>query len=138
MVRLMILLLLGNTLYSQDCDGLSQGVFEFKVGYEKFMIERLDSLQLEFNDNLGLVYLNKIEKVSECEYNLRRYKIIQNEPLLPISMDDVLNVKVYKVEGNDFYITATLIRTSIIMEGVLTKIGDEVSDRFKTILELEK
>lgn len=137
-ILLLLLLCLQYSVSAQNCVELQRGSFELSTFMGKIIIERSYPFQLEISNELGVIYLNKIEKISDCEYNLRRYKVIKNDAALPTNMNDVLNVKVDSSEGNDFHITSTLAGTEMSIEGRLTKLSNEISEIFKEILKEER
>lgn len=125
------------TLHSQDCKDFKEGIFQNDTEYGQFIMERKDNFQLEKSTEYGIIYLNKIEKISDCEYVIKRYKVINNGVLPKPNMDDTITTNIYKVENKTFYYRFYLIGTNIPLEGKFIKISDSISDEFKNILAKE-
>ena len=92
-----------NLFFSQDCKQFQEGVFKIDIGYGNMSIEKKGVFQLEKSQDFGALYLQKIEYISECEYILKRYKIILAGDLPKPNMTEMIKVQIYKVEDNNFY-----------------------------------
>ena len=125
-------------LYSQDCKDFKEGMFQNVTEYGQFIMERKDNFQLEKSAEYGIIYLNKIDKINNCDYIVKRYKIIDNGILPEPNMKDIIKTNIYKIEGKIFYYRFNLIGTNIPIEGKFIKISDSISDEFKAILTKEK
>jgi hypothetical protein len=101
-------------------------------------IERKGNLQLEVSKDFGAVYLQKVEPISECEYILKRYKVILLGDLPQPNMDEIMNIQIYNVEGNTLYYHVQIAGSEIKLEGKFVKISNEISKEFKEIIAAEK
>ena len=127
-----------NFLYSQDCSQFQEGVFNIDIGFGNFSMERKRNFQLEKSKDFGTVYLQKIEPISECEYILKRYKILFFGDLPMPKMSEIIKIKIYKIEGNNFFFHSEMLGTKQSLDGKFVKVSDEISQEFKEILEKEK
>lgn len=123
---------------SQTCKGLQEGVFQNHTEFGQFIMERKGDFQLEKSIEYGIVYLNKIEKINDCEYFVRRYKIIKEGILPAPNMNDSVKVDIYNAENNTYYYSFKLIGTEISIKGKFIKISDDISDDFKDLILNEK
>lgn len=125
--------------YSQiDCANLSSGTFEISNAFGTIVVEKSNNFQLESSKDFKLIYLEKIDQISDCEYLLKKYKIIDTGGLPTPNMNDIVKIKIYKVEGNSFFYHSQLVGNEFIMDGVLVKTSDYISNEFKEILAQEK
>ncbi|PHK30104.1 hypothetical protein VF13_39785 [Nostoc linckia z16] len=136
MTKLLLLfnLIFFSSTYAQDCKGLSTGTFKIETTFTTFTIERKNGYQLESNNEFGVVYLQRIEPISDCEYNLIRFEVIEFGQLPKPDMHQIMNTKVTNVVDSNYYFISHLISSSINYEGVLEKIDDNVSEKFEQIL----
>ncbi|MEZ0007095.1 hypothetical protein ABH942_002473 [Flavobacterium sp. 28YEA47A] len=125
-------------LYSQDCKDFKEGIFENDTEYGQFIMERKGNFQLEKSTKYGIIYLNKIEKINDCEYIIKRYKVISNGILPKPNMEDTIKTTIYRVKYKTFYYRFNSIGTNIPIEGKFIKISDSISNEFKIILAGEK
>lgn len=126
-----------NLVFGQDCAKFQTGIFENESNFGKSIIERRGSYQLERTVDYETAYLQRIEKKSDCEYILTRYKVISLGNLPEPNMSEKIKVKIQKVEENNFFYTAQLVGTSFTINGSFIKVADEISDDFKKILAAE-
>lgn len=131
-------LLLINASYTQNCEGFKTGTYISENTFGSMIIERKDDFQLERTKDNSTVYFQKTEKISGCEYIVKRYKIIQLGNLPMPDMKEKVKVKIINVEGDNFQYNAELIDTELSIDGVLVKISDDVSDEFKKLIYQEK
>jgi hypothetical protein len=123
--------------YAQKCDDFNQGVFDGDLMGIKYVVERYDKFQLEKMAQFEVVYLHTVEKITECENVVKRYKVIQQGKFPKPNMTEAIKVTFYKIEGEKLFYKANIIGTEITLEGYFIKISDEISDDFKKILEKE-
>jgi hypothetical protein len=137
MKKYLLVLLFNFFGYSQvNCEKFQEGVFQYNTPYGNFLIERHNNFQLEKCPEYNIVYLHKIEKNSDnnCDYILRRYKIIDLGILPKPDMNEAINTTIYKIEDNVFFFYSSLIGTDFKIYGEFKKISDEISDEFKKML----
>lgn len=136
LIFLLIILFL-NSAYSQDCKEFQEGIFKIDVEYGNMSIERKGHFQLEKSEDFGALYLQKIESISECEYNLKRYKVLLLGDLPQPELAEIINVKIYKVEGNIFFYHLKSLTTGLVLDGKFVKVSDKISSEFNEILSKE-
>ena len=137
LVFLSILLFLNN-IYSQDCKQFQEGIFKIDVGYGNMSIEKKGNFQLEKSEDFGALYLQKIEPISECEYILKRYKVILLGDLPQPDMNERIKVEIYKVAEISFFYHAQSLGTDLNLDGKFVKVSDKISKEFEEILATEK
>lgn len=120
--------------YSQECISFKRGVFENDSEYGKIVIERKNNFQLERALKFGTIYLQKIETINDCEYIIKRYKVIKQGKLPVPNMDEQVKVKVTELNNNLFSLHSTLIGTQFVIENEYSKLSDDISEEFKKIL----
>jgi hypothetical protein len=123
---------------SQNCISFQEGTFQNITEFGQFIMERKGVFQLEKSMEYGIIYLNKVEKINDCEYVLKRYKVINNGILPEPNMTDTIKTNIYKVEDKIFYYRFYLTGINIPIEGKFIKISDSISDEFKIILAKEE
>lgn len=129
-----LLLFAGFSINAQNCEGFKEGVFEMTDEYGTVIIEKKGIWQLEKSIDYGMIYLNKIEKINDCKYELHRYKILK-PGLLPISdSTSVITTEIIEVKGNNFYFESTMAGVDFVLKNKLVKKSDEISDEFKTLI----
>jgi len=134
--KLFVILILSISGYAQtDCSSFTNGTYKIETPFGDILVERLENFQLESSKDFGSVYLEKIESVSECEYYVRRYKILTLGDLPMPNMNEVMKTEIYKVEGNAYFYESQMVGAEIKMKGILLKISDEVSENFKEIIK---
>lgn len=122
-----------NLIYCQDCNKFAEGIFK-NDGIGNITVERKDNYQLEKSEDFKTIYLQKIEPISECEYILKRYKVI-SEGILPFpNMEEIVKVQIYKVEDKKFFYHAKLIGTELSKDGMFIKISEKIDKEFSDIL----
>ena len=132
-----LFLLFTNILYSQKCDDLNEGVFEGHFGGFKFDMEKHGNFQLERMAEFGVIYLNKTEKISECENLLKRYKVVEKGQLPEPDRHEVMKVVVYKIEDGKLFYKINFVGTDVTLDGYFIKKSNKISEDFKKILEKE-
>lgn len=65
-------LFLVNLIYAQNCVGFKEGTYISENAFGSMIIERKDNFQLERTKDNSTIYLQKIEKISDCDYVLKR------------------------------------------------------------------
>lgn len=133
----LILLLSQSISYAQKCEDLNEGIFEADFMEMKFEVERHGNFQLETVADFDVVYLHKVEKISDCEYLVKRHKVLQLGFFPKPNMKETVNVTIYKIEDGKLFYKATLVGTDKSMEGYFIKKSNEISEKFKKILEKE-
>ena len=123
--------------FSQNCKEFDEGIFEGNAAGNKYTIERHENFQLERMDSFGVLYLYKIEKISECEYFIKLDKVLSIGDLPAPNVDQVIKVKITIAENEKFYYEANLVGTEISLKGNYVKKSAFISDDFKKILENE-
>lgn len=131
-------LFLVNLIYAQNCVGFKEGTYISENAFGSMIIERKDNFQLERTKDNSTIYLQKIEKISDCDYVLKRYKIILIGNLPEPNMEEQIRVKIINSGENNFEYNAKLIGTELSINGTFVKTSDEVSDEFKRIIYHDK
>ncbi len=127
-----------SNLHCQNCKQFQEGVFKIDVGYGNMSIERKCNFQLEKTEDFGALYLQKIEPVSECEFILKRYKVISVGNLPIPDMTEIIKVQIYKVEGDTFFYHVKSLSSGLILDGKFVKVSDKISKEFEEIIAKEK
>lgn len=127
-----------NLFFSQDCKQFQEGIFKIDVGYGNMSIEKKGNFQLEKSEDFGALYLQKIEPISECEYILKRYKVILLGDLPQPDMNERIKVEIYKVAEISFFYHAQSLGTDLNLDGKFVKVSDKISKEFEEILATEK
>jgi hypothetical protein len=136
--KLPLILLFTQTIsYSQKCEDFNEGVFDGDFMGMKYVVERQGNLQLESMAEFEAVYLHKIEKISECENLVKRYKVIKQGKLSKPNMEESIKVTFYKIEDGKLFYKANLVGTDMTLEGYFIKKSKEISENFKRILANE-
>lgn len=137
LLKLTLILLFSQTFsYSQQCSEFEEGIFDGDYMGIKYVVEKHGNFQLEYVPEMGIKYLHKFEKTSECEYVVKRYKIIEKGNFPEPNMKDVMKVT-SKVENGKIYYKANLVGTEIVLEGFYIKRSNEISEYFKNMLAKE-
>ena len=126
-----------NFVFSQNCNQFGEGTFKIDIGFGNMFIERKENFQLERCESLGLVYLQKIEPISECEYIVKRYKVLKRGKLPQPNMCEMLKVQIYKVEKDFLFFHSQIIGSSKNLDGKFLKISDVISKEFEEIIKNE-
>lgn len=127
-------LLVFDLIYAQNCVGFKEGTFISENTFGTMFIERKGNFQLERTKDNSTIYLQKIEKISDCDYVLKRYKIILIGNLPEPNMNEGILVKITSSDGNNFQYNANLIGTELSIKGTFIKTSDEISEEFKRII----
>ena len=136
--KLTLILLLSQSIsYAQKCEDLNEGIFEGDFMGTKFEVEKHGNFQLESFAEFDVVSLNKVEKISECENLVKRYKVIQLGSFPKPDMEESMKVTIYKIEDGKLFYRAALVGTELEIEGYFIKKSNEISEKFKKILEKE-
>jgi hypothetical protein len=126
-----------NFVFSQNCNQFGEGTFKIDIGFGNMTIERKDNFQLERSESLGILYLQKIEPISECEYIVKRYKVLKKGKLPEPNMSESLKVQIYKVENEIVFFHSQLIGLSMNLDGKFFKISNSISKEFEEIIKNE-
>ncbi|WP_396187171.1 hypothetical protein [Flavobacterium sp.] len=127
-----------NIIFAQNCKEFQIGIYTNENPFGKMIIEREGDFQLEKTVDNSTIYLQKIEKISECEYRLKRYKVISLGRLPEPNMKELVSVKITNVNGDNFEYKAQLVGTELTIKGNFIKISQDISDEFKKIIENER
>ncbi len=85
-----------------DCSNFRTGIFKYKhKDYSGHVIERNDSIQIEYNDTDDIKIISKIEWASDCEYILT-YKDILNYPQKDNVIGKSFNVKIIETKNSSY------------------------------------
>lgn len=136
-ILLFVLMFFTITVNAQECTSFNEGVFEQKGGFGTITMERKGDWQMEKSIEYGIVYLNKIEKISDCKFITRHYKIIKEGVLPKPDMTVFAITDIIEVIGNDFLFKSTFSGTETTMEGKYVKISDDISEEFKSLIATE-
>ncbi|MBV7269215.1 hypothetical protein [Winogradskyella luteola] len=117
-----------------ECGDFYVGSFTMDVGASEIVIERSGMWQYEASDEYGIEYLNKIEKADDCSYYLYRYKVIKEGILPKPNMTEKALVEIVKIEKNDFYFRSKIIGKESWLEGKITKVSNEISEKFESLI----
>jgi hypothetical protein len=127
-----------NLFFSQNCKQFQEGVFKIDIGFGNMSIERKGNFQLERSIDFGSVYLHKIEVISECEYILKRYRVILAGDLPKPNMIEMIKVQIYKVVDNNFFFHSQMLGTEQTLDGKFVKTSEVISKEFEEIIATEK
>lgn len=139
MKKIILILLISISFFikvsaQNDCERFYNGTFTMDVGTSKIVIERNGKWQYEVSEEYGIEYLNKIEKTDDCSYYLYRYKVIKEGVLPKPNMEEKALVEIIKIENDDFYFKSKIIEKESWLEGKITKLSDEISEKFKFLI----
>ncbi len=123
---------------AQNCRGFEEGTFEMRHKYGTTIVEKSGDWQLEKSEKYGVVYLNKIEKINDCKFILRYYRVIKPGGLPEPDMTKKATTEITNVEGSSFYFKSSMIDTDVSIEGVFIKKSEQVSEEFKKLITKEK
>lgn len=123
--------------YAQDCKGFEEGVFELKGVFGTIITERKGGWQLEKSVEYEAIYLNRTMEISECKYETRYYKVINQGVLPSPDMSVYATTEIVDVVDNEYYFKSVFSNTERVMEGEYIKISDEVSNEFKELITKE-
>jgi hypothetical protein len=137
-ITLFILMLFTISVEAQNCINFNEGTFEQKGDFGTIRMERKGEWQLEKSVEYGIVYLNKIEKISECEFITRHFKIIEKGVLPKPDVRVFATTDIVEVIGNEFIFKSTFSGTETTMEGKYVKVSDDISKEFKSLIDNEK
>ena len=86
----------------KDCSNFKVGTFKYQdPDYHGHLIERNDSIQIEYNGKDDIKIISKIEWISDCEYVLT-YKDILNYPKKDSVIGKSFNVKIIKTKESSY------------------------------------
>ncbi len=123
-------------VYSQnECKDFYNGRFTMNIGASEIIIERSGIWQYESSEEYGIEYLNKIEKIDDCSYYLHRYKVIKEGILPQPDMSEKALVEIIRIEKNDFYFRSKIVNKESSIEGRITKVSSEISEKLKSLID---
>jgi hypothetical protein len=105
------------------------------IGASEIIIERSGIWQYESSEEYGIEYLNKIEKIDDCSYYLHRYKVIKEGILPQPDMSEKALVEIIRIEKNDFYFRSKIVNKESSIEGRITKVSSEISEKLKSLID---
>jgi hypothetical protein len=118
---------------SQNCEGFEVGTFEIKGDYGTIIVERYGEWQLEKSIEYNIMYLNRVEKISNCEFTLIRHKVIKEGIISIPKISDTAKIKILEVKKDEYFFELKF-KNSEIRFDKYKKLSNDISDFFKNIL----
>jgi len=94
---------------SNNCEDFRTGKFTYTVMDSNWVVERNDSLQTEYCEELGVNMELKISWINQCTYMLKFNRFLQNEAGFPSNEKHVVHSTIIS-SGKDHFITLSEIK----------------------------
>ena len=133
-ITILVMFFFIKNLFCQNCSGINEGIFISSSDYGELIIEKKGNLQLERALSLDAIFLHKIEYINECEYIVKRYKIISLGKISEEDLFEKVKVTVLNVIDKTFNIKSELLGTQFFIESKFKKTSNEISEEFKRLL----
>lgn len=136
---LSILLLSTLSVKAQVCNGWKEGVFKSKSYLGTIFKEIKGEWQIEKSIEFETIYLNKIEYISDCEYIVRYYKVLNKGKIPKPDMNVFALVEVAKNMDSIYQFKVNINnRNTSVFEVEFIKISDSISNEFSEIIKDEE
>ena len=137
-MRVLFFIVVITFLQAGDCGSYKTGIF---ISDDKLagrtIIQRNDSIQLESNEKLGTILLQKIKWIDDCSYEIYDIRILKNSQKLPIENNKV-KVIMDKLKDSVFNVTIFIEALDFKMPMKIKKVRNNLSGDFFEIVKKYK